>query len=35
MARRGLPSYLATNSLLEVINLLMTYEEYREFCETN
>ena len=35
MARLGLPSYLATNSLLEVINLLMTYEEYREFCETN
>lgn len=28
----GLPSYLTTNSLLEVINSLMTYEEYTAFC---
>ena len=29
----GLPGYLTTNSLLEVINSLMTYEEYRAFCK--
>ena len=35
LAQLGLPSYLTTNSLLEIINLLMTYDEYRKFCEAN
>lgn len=29
----GLPSYLTTNALLEVINSMMTYEAYRQFIE--
>ena len=30
----GLPAYLTANALLEIINSMMTYEEYRTFCDT-
>lgn len=30
-----LPSYLTANALLEIINSMLTYEEYRAFCDKN
>lgn len=32
LARLGLPGYVTTNALLDIINSLMTWEEYRAFC---
>lgn len=29
----GLPSYLTANALLEIINSILSYEEYRIFCD--
>ena len=31
LRRLGLPNYLTTNALLEIVNSLMSYEEYRRF----
>lgn len=31
----GLPAYLTANALLEIINSMLTYEEYRNFCDNN
>ena len=33
LKRLGLPSYLTANALLEVINSMMTYEEYQTFIK--
>ena len=33
LKKLGLPTYLSQNSLLNVINGLITYEEYRAFCK--
>ncbi len=33
LKKLGLPTYLSQNSLLDVINGLITYEEYRAFCK--
>ena len=31
----GLPAYLTANALLEIINSMLTYDEYRTFCDEN
>lgn len=31
----GLPNYITTNSLIEVINSFMTYHEYKQFINSN
>lgn len=32
--RLSLPSYMTAKALLDVVNRLMTYDEYKEFIET-
>lgn len=33
LSHLGLPSYLTANALLEIINSMLTYDEYRAFCD--
>ena len=33
LAHLGLPAYLTSNALLEIINNIMTYEQYRAYCD--
>ena len=35
LSHLGLPSYLTANALLEIINSMLTYDEYRAFCDEN